>query len=62
MTTAINMFLRSAIRVHGISFDLKLDEPNEITKAAIEEGRKIMSTPSAQRYSSMDALKAALEE
>ena len=43
MTTAINMFLRSTIRVHGIPFDLKLDEPNEITKAAIEEGRKIMS-------------------
>lgn len=40
MTTAINMFLRSTIRVHGIPFDLKLDEPNEITKAAIEEGRK----------------------
>ena len=62
MTTAINMFLRSAIRVHGIHFDLKLYEPNEITKAAIEEGRKIMSTPSAPRYSSEDDLKAALEE
>ena len=62
MTTAINMFLRSAIRVNGIPFDLKLDEPNEITKATIEEGRKIMSTPSAPRYSSMDDLKAALEE
>ena len=62
MTTAINMFLRSAIRVHGIPFDLKLDEPNEITKAAIEEGRKIMSTHSAPKYSSMDDLKAALEE
>ena len=62
MTTAINMFLRSAIRVHGISFDLKLDEPNEITKAAIEEGRKIMYTPSAPRYSSMYDLKVALEE
>ena len=29
---------------------------------SIEEGRKIMSTPSAPRYSSMDDLKAALEE
>lgn len=56
------MFLRSAIRVHGIPFDLKLDEPNEITKATIEEGRKIMSTLSAPRYSSVDDLKAALEE
>lgn len=62
MTTAVNMFLRTAVRVQGIPFELKLDEPNEITKAAIEEGRKIMSTTSAPRYSSMDDLKAALEE
>ena len=61
MTTAINMFLRTAIREHGIPFELKLDMPNETTAAAIEEGRKMMSDPSAPRYSGMDALKAALE-
>lgn len=31
------------------------------TAAAIEEGRKMMSDSSAPRYSSMDALKEALE-
>ncbi|MBQ8023728.1 MAG: type II toxin-antitoxin system RelB/DinJ family antitoxin [Succinivibrio sp.] len=62
MTTAINMFLEATIREHGIPFDLKLDETNETTKSAIEEGRKIMSTPSALRYSNMDDLKVALEE
>ena len=61
MTTAVNMFLRTAIREHGIPFELKLDVPNETTAATIEEGRKMMSDPSAPRYSSMDALKAALE-
>ena len=61
MTTAINMFLRTAIREHGIPFELKLDVPNETTAAAIAEGRKLMDDPSAPRYSSMDALKAALE-
>ena len=61
MTTAINIFLRTAIRERGIPFELKLDVPNETTAAAIEEGRKMMSDPSAPRYSSMDALKAALE-
>ncbi|MGN0906750.1 MAG: type II toxin-antitoxin system RelB/DinJ family antitoxin [Bullifex sp.] len=61
MTTAINMFLRTAIRVHGIPFELILDVPNETTEAAIAEGRKLMDDPSAPRYSSMDALKAALE-
>lgn len=61
MTTAVNMFLRTAIREHGIPFELKLDAPNETTAAAITEGRKLMEDPSAPRYSSMDALKAALE-
>ena len=40
MTTAVNIFLRTAIREHGIPFELKLDEPNEVTVAAIEEGKK----------------------
>lgn len=61
MTTAINMFLRTAIREHGIPFELKLDIPNETTIAAIEEGRMLLEEPSTPRYSSMDALKEALE-
>ena len=61
MTTAVNMFLKTAIREHGIPFELKLDVPNETTAAAIAEGRKLMDDPSAPRYSSMDELKAALE-
>ncbi len=59
MTTAVNIFLRTTI--HGIPFELKLEVPNEITAAAIEEGRKLMADPSAPRYSSMESLKAALE-
>ena len=61
MTTAVNIFLRTAIREHGIPFELKLEVPNEITAAAIEEGRKLMEDPSVPRYSSMDELKEALE-
>lgn len=38
MTTAINVFLRASIRVHGIPFDLKLDVPQETTSAESEEG------------------------
>ena len=61
MTTAVNMFLRTAIREHGIPFELKLDVPNDSTVAAIEEGRKLMADQAAPRYSSMEELKAALE-
>ena len=42
MTTAVNMFLRTAIREHGIPFELKLEVPNDTTAAAIEDGRKMM--------------------
>lgn len=61
MTTAVNMFLRATIRECGIPFELKLDEPNEGMKAAIEEGRKMVSDPSSPRYSNMGDLKAALD-
>ncbi len=52
MTTAVNIFLRTAIREHGIPFDLKLGVPNDTTTAAIEEGKKLMNDPSASKYSS----------
>lgn len=62
MTTAVNMFLRTAVRENGIPFELKLDVPNETTAAAIEEGRELAADRSAKRYSSIEELKAALEE
>ena len=61
MTTAVNIFLRIAILEHGIPFELKLEVPNNTTVAAIEEGRKMMKDPSSPRYSSIDALKEALD-
>lgn len=62
MTTAINVFLRTTIRENGIPFDLKLDTPNAVTAAAIEEGRKIVYDTSVKSYSSIEELKKALEE
>ena len=61
MTTAINMFLRTTIRENGIPFALKLDVPNEVTAAAIEEGRRIASDSSVKSYTNIEDLKAALE-
>lgn len=62
MTSALNIFLRTAIRERGIPFELKLDVPNETTIAAIEEGRKMVSDPSSPRYSNIDELRDALEK
>ncbi len=61
MTTAVNMFLRAMVRENGIPFELKLDMPNEITIAAIEEGSKIALDPNVQGYNNIDDLKKALE-
>lgn len=61
MTTAVNIFLRAVIRENGIPFDLKLEVPNEVTAAAIEEGRRIASDPDEKGYADMDELKAALD-
>ena len=61
MTAAVNLFLRAAIRERGIPFPLRLDMPNEATAAAIEEGRRIASDDGVKGYTSMEALKAALE-
>ena len=61
MTTAVNMFLRQAIRTGGIPFEVKVNTPNEITAAAISEGRKLLQDQSAARDHSMDDLKAALD-
>lgn len=61
LTTAVNIFLRQAIRTGGIPFEIKVDTPNEIT-AAIAEGRRMMRDKNAKGCHSMDELKAALEE
>ena len=37
MSSALTVFLRQAVRSHGIPFDLRLDVPNEETLAAISD-------------------------
>lgn len=61
MSTAVNIFLRQAIRQGGLPFEVKLDVPNETTAAAIEEGRALMHDKNAKGYKNMDDLRAALE-
>lgn len=60
MSTAVNIFLRQAIRQGGLPFEVKLDIPNETTAAAINEGRDIIKDGSAHGYKNMDDLRAAL--
>lgn len=62
MTTAVNIFLRQTIRSNGIPFELKLNTPNDVTMAAVEEGRKIARNPEIRGCASIKELRAALED
>ncbi len=62
MTTAVNMFLRQAIRENRIPFELTLNVPNLITAEAIAEGRRIATDNNVVGYTNMGELKAALKE
>ena len=61
LTTAVNLFLRQAIRTGGIPFEIRIDTPNEITAAAIAEGRRLLRDKETKGYRDMDALRAALD-
>lgn len=41
MTTAVNIFLKAAIREGRIPFELKVEIPNEETLGAFEEAKQI---------------------
>ena len=61
MPTAVNMFLKTAIRENRILFELKLEEdPNKITMKAIEEGRRIEKDDNVKGYNSIEDLRKEL--
>ena len=61
MTSAVNIFLRQAIRENGIPFEIKINSPNETTLAAIQEGKAIVRDKNLRGYNNMEDLRAALE-
>ena len=54
LTTAINVFLRQSLRVGGFPFDVRLDQPNKETVAAMLEAERIAHDPSVKRYSAVE--------
>ena len=56
MTTAINMFLRQAVRTQSIPVDLRLN-PNKETIEAINEVKKMKADPKlGKTYSDVDEM------
>lgn len=55
MSSAINMFLRSAINYNGIPFEIKRLTPNAETRAALDEYEEMKKNPgNYKRYESFD--------
>lgn len=53
-TTAINVFLRQSLRVGGFPFDVKLEQPNRETIAAMLEAERIAHDSGVKRYSDVE--------
>ena len=62
LTTAINVFLRQSLRVGGFPFDVRMEQPNKETMAAMLEAERIARDPSVKRYSDVEEVLRALKE
>ena len=60
MSTAITMFLRSAVSHQGIPFEVKRVTPNDVTKLALAEYEDMKTTP--ERYKRYNTFAELLDE
>ncbi|NLZ36727.1 MAG: type II toxin-antitoxin system RelB/DinJ family antitoxin [Clostridiales bacterium] len=56
LSTATRIFYIQALRCNGLPFEVKLDEPNSVTRAAFDEGDRLLSDPNALRFTNVDDL------
>lgn len=61
LTTAINVFLRQSLRFGGLPFEVKVEQPNMETIAAMLEAERIAKDQSVKRYTDLDELFADLK-
>ena len=57
LSTAINVFLRQALRQHSIPFEITADNPNKETREAIAEVQRMKKDPTiGKAYDDVDAM------
>ncbi len=56
LTTAINVFLRQSLRVGGLPFSVRIEQPNKETITAMLEAERIAKDPSVKGYNDLDEL------
>ena len=57
LSTATGIFYRQALRYHGLPFEVKLDEPNEVTYATMAAAEK-----DEDMYGPFDSVAYMMEE
>ena len=54
LTTAFNIFVRQSLREGGIPFEVRLEQPNKETIAAMLEAERLISDPSVKRWNDVE--------
>ena len=62
ISTAVNIFVRQAVREGRIPFEISLNLPNKETVAAMLEAERIAKDPSVKGYTDLDELFADLKK
>ena len=62
LSTAFNIFVRQSLREGGIPFEVKLEQPNKETIAAMLEAERIAKDPSVKGCNDLDELFADLKK
>lgn len=62
MSSAVNMFLHQCVLRGGLPFAVEMPSYNQKTLDAMAEARRISRDPDVKGYSSMEDLKAALDD
>lgn len=63
LTTAINVFLRQSLRYGGFPFEIRLDNPNQETREAIQEVQKMrIDQTHGKTYTDVDQMMKELLE
>ena len=62
MSGAVNLFLHQCVLHGGLPFAVEIPRYSDKTLSAMAEARRISRDPGVKGYSSMDTLKAALDD
>lgn len=57
LSAAVNVFLRQALRHGGLPFEVRVDVPNAMTAAAMEETERLLNDPNARRYTAEELIR-----